>query len=244
MDIYRGKLELLDYLFFATVERGKVYETGMFVHNYALTYALGLVKAESYTYSNLQQQPLYQDELTPLNGIVYLTPAAPIKDVSHRLVQWNTLPEGYAFPGKPPSIGYPDWGFVRVLRPQGEFKFYLILHESNNINPHLDNLLAGRPLRVRLGKFNGKAKITLTKADKITEKTGEFRSNTLLNWRDISADPWVCDVITASLPTRLINHSHFVEGRFYEAEFDDGAICLPQDMQYLARPVFTKKKRG
>lgn len=244
MDIYRGKLELLDYLFFATVERGKVYETGMFVHNYALTYALGLVQSESYTYSNLQQQPLYQDELTPLNGTVYLTPATPIKQVAHRLVQWNTLPEGYAFPGKPPSIGYPDWGFARVLRPQGEFRFYLILHEANILNPRLDNLLVGQPVRVRLGKFNGKAKITLTKADKVIEKTGEFRSNTLLNWRDIAADPLVCDVITASLPTRLINHSHFVEGGFYEAEFDNGPICLPQEMQYLARPLLTKKKRG
>ena len=45
MDIYRGKLELLDYVFFATVERGKVYETGAFIHNYALAYALRLASA-------------------------------------------------------------------------------------------------------------------------------------------------------------------------------------------------------
>jgi CRISPR-associated protein Csc1 len=45
MDIYRGQLELLDYVFFATVERGKVYETGAFIHNYALAYALRLVSA-------------------------------------------------------------------------------------------------------------------------------------------------------------------------------------------------------
>ncbi len=244
MEIYEGQLKLLDYLFFATVERGKVYETGMFVHNYALTYALGLVQSSSYTYSNLKQQPNYEDELTPLNESIYLTPATPVHHVSHRLVQWNTLPEGYAFPGKPPSIGYPDWGFARVLRPQGKFRFYLLLHKDNNLNPRLDNLLAGQPIRVRLGKFNGKAKITLAKADKVTEKTGEFHSHTLLNWRDISSDPLVCDVITASLPTRLINHSHFTEDRFYEATFDNKTICLPQTMRYLARPLPTKKKGG
>ena len=36
MEIYKGQLELLDYLFFATVERGKVYETCMLVLKYAL----------------------------------------------------------------------------------------------------------------------------------------------------------------------------------------------------------------
>ncbi len=91
MQIYRGTLELLDYLFYATIERGKVYETGAFVHNYALTYALGLVQSPSYTYSNLKQQPRYEAELTPLNGQIYLTPATPISDMAYRLVQWNTL---------------------------------------------------------------------------------------------------------------------------------------------------------
>jgi hypothetical protein len=41
MHLYRCDLVLHDYLFFATTERGKVAETGPFVHNYALTYALG-----------------------------------------------------------------------------------------------------------------------------------------------------------------------------------------------------------
>lgn len=243
MEIYQGNLELLDYLFFATVERGKVYETGMFIHNYALTYALGLVQAKSYTYSNLKQQPSYEDELTPLNEVVYLTPATPIDKVTHRLVQWNTLPEGYAFPGKPPSIGYPDWGFARVLRPHGAFRFYLLRSEENKLNPRLDNLVAERTVRIRLGKFNGKAKITLSKANKVNEKTGTFQCDTLLNWRDVSLDPMVCDVVTASLPTRLINHSRFTESRFYEAMFDNGSICLPQDMCYLARPLSTKNKK-
>jgi hypothetical protein len=31
MEVYRGTLELLDYVFFATTERGKVYETGAFI---------------------------------------------------------------------------------------------------------------------------------------------------------------------------------------------------------------------
>ena len=85
MQIYRGTLELLDYVFYATVERGKVYETGAFIHNYALAYALGLVRGETYTYARLKQSPHYQAELAPLNGQIYLTPGSPLDIGSERL---------------------------------------------------------------------------------------------------------------------------------------------------------------
>jgi CRISPR-associated protein Csc1 len=54
MEVYRGALELLDYVFFATTERGKVYETGAFIHNYALAYAFRLASAP---YSSVTQEP-------------------------------------------------------------------------------------------------------------------------------------------------------------------------------------------
>ena len=58
MLIYRGTLELLDYVFYATVERGKVYETGAFIHNYA--------QGETCVYARLVQAPHYVEELTGL----------------------------------------------------------------------------------------------------------------------------------------------------------------------------------
>lgn len=238
MQIYRGRLELQDYVFYSTVERGKVYETGAFIHNYALAYALGLAQGETYTYARLRQEPHYEAELSPLNGHVYLTPATP-EQVSHRLVQWNTLPEGYAFPGKIPSIGYPDWGFARMLRPECVFSFYLLTSEDNQFLPMstLRNLLAGRTIRVRLGKFNGKTRIRAESASKVVERTGEFQVDTLLNWRDIGIDPLVCDVLATSLPTRLIHHAYFQDGSFYEAHFGQHVIRLPADMRFLARAV-------
>ena len=125
MLVYRGAIELLDFVFYATVERGKVYETGAFIHNYALAYALGLVRSEGYTYARLVQKPRYVEELAPLAGQVYLTPGAPMW-IAHRLVQWNTIPEAYGIPSKARAIGYPDWGFARVLRPGSRFTFYLL----------------------------------------------------------------------------------------------------------------------
>jgi CRISPR-associated protein Csc1 len=243
MQIYRGAIELLDYVFYATVERGKVYETGAFIHNYALAYALGLVQSDTYTYAQTIQEPHYQEELTALNGRVYLTPGAP-QHVVHRLVQWNTQREGYAFPGKPPSLGYPDWGFARVLRPGSRFLFYLLVDDPVQLPlaPALHDLLAGKTTRIRLGKFLGKACLRLSAASAIRERQGAFQVDTFLNWRDLESDPLACDVVATSRPTRLLARASFGEGGYYEAHFQDDQLQLPAQMRFLARPLEQPKR--
>jgi CRISPR-associated protein Csc1 len=244
MQVYRGNIELLDYVYYATVERGKVYETGAFIHNYALTYALGLVKGETYTYAQLKQEPHYVEELTPLNGRLYITPGSPLK-TAHRLVQWNTIREGYAFPSKEPSVGYPDWGFARVLRPGCRFVFYLCVPNPAVVpdTPALQDVLAGRTVRVRLGKFPGKARLQAEAADKVVEREGPFHVEALLNWRDLKVDPQVFDVVATSLPTRLLSRAHFPEGAHLEARFGDDVVRLPAQMCFLARPPVKRGRR-
>lgn len=245
MEIYRGEIELLDYVFYATVERGKVYETGSFIHNYALAYALGLAQGDTYTYARQVQEPHYQEELTPLNGRVYLTPGQAVR-VSHRLVQWNTLREAYAFPGKPPSLGYPDWGFARMLRPGSRFQFYLLLPmQPLDVGvPSVTDLLAGKQVRVRLGKFPAKARLQVHKADQVKAASGPFISELLLNWRDLEADPVVCNVLATSLPTRLISQAQFDSGAHYEAHFGADVVRFPEAMRFLARaPQPASRKR-
>jgi len=223
-------------VFYATVERGKVYETGSFIHNYALAYALGLAQGDTYAYAQLAQEPHYQEELTPLNGRVYLTPGQAVR-VSHRLVQWNTLREAYAFPGKPPSLGYPDWGFARMLRPGSRFLFYILLSAQSldAVAPAIADLLAGRRTRVRLGKFSAKARLEMHKADQVRAANGPFTSEPLLNWRDLGVDPVVCDVLASSLPTRLISRAQFGNEGYYEAHFGADVVRLPTAMRFLAR---------
>lgn len=244
MQIYRGKIQLLDYVFYATTERGKVYETGPFIHNYALSYALGLVDSESYTYAHIEQKPQYVEHLTPLNGQIYITPGTPVK-LEYRQVQWNTIREGYGFAKKERSIGYPDWGFARVLRPESTFTFYLLCSDNmgNRINANLKNLMAGRPTRIRLGKFLGKAYISLEKAEACQTKEGDFRTASLLNWRDLEDDPTICDVLATSLPTRLIGNAYFANGTYFVAQFGDDKILLPSEMRYLARQPEAKKRK-
>lgn len=242
MRIFRGHLELLDYVFYATVERGKVYETGAFIHNYALAYALRLVK--DVPYAHLRQEPHYVEELSTLNDLVYITPGAP-RFVAHRLVQWNTIREGYAFPSKPPSLGYPDWGFARVLRPHSLFSFYLLLADDAHVAgfPALMELWMGKSVRIRLGKFAGKARVKLEPASKITRQEGEFTTTTLLNWRDLPIDPLVCDVVASSLPTRLLNNARFTRSTHYQVSFGDDLIYLPEGMRFLVRLPDQKRSR-
>lgn len=245
MQVYRGSITLMDYLFYATVERGKVYETGAFIHNYALTYALGLVRSSTYTYSQMVQEPRYVEELTPLNDVIYITPGSAVQ-TTYRLVQWNTLRESYAFPGKPPSLGYPDWGFARMVRPGSVFTFYVMVHEAHRLPdaPTINNLIAGRTAHVRLGKFQAKCRLKLEPASEVTEGLGQFNSETLLNWRDIDIDPVASDILVASLPTRLINHAYFAETWFVEAHFGAERIRLPRFMRYLARLPERKRRKG
>jgi len=227
------------------VERGKVYETGSFVHNYALAYALGLARGETYVYARLVQEPHYAEELTPLNGRLYFTPGQAER-VAHRLVQWNTLRESYASSGKPASLGYPDWGFARMLRPGCRFRFYAMIHEKSVLTaaPALRDLVTGKAVRVRLGKFPAKARLRLEPAASVVERTGAFVSEALLNWRDLEADPVACDILAASLPTRLLSRAHFADGAYIEARFGDDVIRLPKGMRFLARPPETKSRKG
>ncbi|MEZ4644815.1 MAG: hypothetical protein R3E31_19140 [Chloroflexota bacterium] len=46
-----------------TREIGRLYETGRYLHNYALTYALELAVAPLFS----EQMPRYAEQLTPLN---------------------------------------------------------------------------------------------------------------------------------------------------------------------------------
>ncbi len=247
MQIYRVTAELLDYVFYATTERGKVYETGPFLHNYALTYALGLVQSETYVYTYRIQEPHYEEELTPLNGKVYLTPAAPL-EVGYRLVQWNTLRESYGLPPKPQSVGYPDWGFARMLRPGSRFVFYLLVLVASPRDlppsPALQDLLVGQLVRVRLGKFLAKVRLQAEAAAEVTQGRGDFAADLLLNWRDLEPDPVVCDVVTTGRPTRLIARARFADEPYYRARFANGEIHLPVRMRYLARPPESRRRKS
>ncbi|MEI6045095.1 MAG: type I-D CRISPR-associated protein Cas5/Csc1 [Chloroflexota bacterium] len=231
MELYRCDLVLHDYLFFATTERGKVAETGPFIHNYALTYALGWATSP---WRNEEQLPHYNEELSQV-GQRYATPARLVGG-SYLVSQYNTMSESYSL-SKGRSIGYPDWGFIKGFRPGSIFRFYVISSQPVEF-----------PLFIRLGKFMAKTRIIVTRANQVQRSTAlnseakREGSPVLLNWTDLApaGRPLVYDIVASALPTRLVDNPVFqgVIGPYLSATFTRGeqdkiTIDLPLQMGYL-----------
>jgi hypothetical protein len=232
MELYRCDVTLHDYLFFATTERGKVAETGPFLHNYALTYALGWANSP---WRNEEQQPHYREELAKV-GQRYVTPAKLLRG-SYVVNQYNTMSESYSL-GKAQSIGYPDWGFIKCFRPGAFFRFYVLSAEVVQF-PHY----------LRLGKFMAKAELRAISARQIEQHSAGPKTSgkgtkldqlirPMLNWDDLepSARPIIYDIITSPLPSRLIDNPVFdgVSAPYLTANFtnEETPILLPLRMGY------------
>jgi CRISPR-associated protein Csc1 len=230
MKIYQCDLTLHDYLFFATTERGKVAETGPFIHNYALTYALGWAVSP---WHNDVQKPRYREELAQV-GQKYVTPARLLRG-SYLLSQYNTMSESYSL-SKGRSIGYPDWGYIKCFRPGSLFRCYVISAEVVQF-PHY----------LRLGKFMAKTSVQVTPAQQV-ERQASFKSQApkrkniahpLLNWDDlaVSTRPIAFDIVVNVLPGHLIDNPVFgdVDAAYALATFpSEGApVQIPLRMGYF-----------
>jgi hypothetical protein len=77
----------------------------------------------------------------------------------------------------------------------------------------------------------------------VVEREGPFSVDAYLNWRDLEADPLVCDVVATGLPTRLIARARFAHAPYYEAHFGGDVVCLPAQMRFLARPPVKRRRR-
>lgn len=235
MHLYRCELVLHDYLFFATTERGKVAETGPFVHNYALTYALGWAHSP---WRSEVQEPHYPEELAAAwrAEAAYVMPAALIQG-GYIISQYNTMPESYDL-GKPTSAAYPDWGFAKCLRPAAHFRFYVLSRERK-----------GFPRYIRLGKFMAKAELRVEHAQQLSRAVGPCQADTLLAWDDLAVKPFVFDLRADALPTRLVNHACFADVPYLKARFPNGEVALPLAAGYMAaveertKKVFERCKR-
>lgn len=212
-------LELHDYLFYASREMGRLYETEKYLHNYGLTYALGLVKAP---YANLSQVPRYQADLQALNEQgIYVTPAYPL----HCSFSFSTFKMAnvnyYNFT---PQISSNQvvFGRAKELAPQSTFKFF-VLSESR----------LALPRWIRLGKWMAKAHVAIESEQEAHLKRGSFRAVEALNPLDLVQPPENCNIV-AMAPASLVTHA-YCSGDYYDLTPEDtksGPIGLPAGMSY------------
>lgn len=170
MHIYTCSLTLQESLFFATREVGRLYETGRYLHNYALTYALGLVAAP---YFHAVQVPRYAEELTPLNERqLYVTPALPML-VDFQLATLKYGEEVTHTEMLPGRLNTPSFGRAKELAPESTFRCYV---------------LSGAPLRlprwIRLGKWHSKTLVEVQEVE-FVERQGDYQAPCPLNPLDL-----------------------------------------------------------
>lgn len=212
MHVYECRLTLHEPLFFATRELGRLYETGRYLHNYALTYAFGLARSPWF---HREQVPHYAEDLTPLGEQVYVTPAKPI-DLRFQLATFKYGEEIAHVEMRQAERNTPSFGRAKELAPESTFQCYV-----------LSAAPLALPRWIRLGKWHSK---TLVEAEpiEVRERSGPYTAATALNPLDVPAGMLRAFDIISMPPASLVANARCV-GAYYETT---GGIGVPQGMRY------------
>lgn len=212
MHLYACRLALHEPLFFATRELGRLYETGRYLHNYALTYALGLAASPWF---HREQVPHYTEDLTPLAGAVYVTPAAPA-DVTFQLATFKYGEEILHVEMKQAERNTPSFGRAKELAPGSTFACYV---------------LSAAPLRlprwVRLGKWHSKTLVETTELH-VVPGDGAYRAACPLNPLDVPPGALRAFDIISMPPSSLVANARCA-GAHYAL---GGGLGIPTGMAY------------
>jgi len=218
MHIQRCTLTLQESVYYATREMGTLYETGNYLHNYALTYAMFNESRIQVPYFCNSYRPTYADDLAKMQrGEVYVTPAAPI-NIDYLLATWKIGQVSYyrkseQFGGR----NYPaNIGRAKELAPESTFRCYVLSAAPITL-----------PRWIRLGKWHSKALVE-TEVVPWKLKDDEYRAACPLNPLDVPANRLRAFDIVSMPPSSLVANARCV-GEYYEIE---RGIGLPVGLRY------------
>ncbi len=216
MHITRCRLRLHENLFYATREIGRLYETGRYLHNYGLTYALGLATS---TYFNRDGLPRYAEELSVLNDQQrYVTPARPLS-VTFELNTFKYADNRYRVKMELGSRNTPSFGRAKELAVGSEFEFTVF--SAKTWQP---------PKWIRLGKWMSKAAVEVIHTEEVSEvRKGEFMAAVPVNPLDLPSD---CHLLAYDLismpPVSLLDNAQLAGPHYRLAK----GTCFPAHLAY------------
>ncbi len=215
LTLYR--LTFHENLFYATREMGRLYETGRYLHNYALTYALGLVNAP---YHQHEQVPAYATDLSVLNEQgIYVTPARGV-DVRYQLVTFKFANNAYHVKMEKSSRNLPTFGRAKEIAVGSVFEF-AVIHRGNFNAPHW----------IRMGLWRSKARLeAIGEAELKPISKGEQTASLPLNPLDVKGTFKIYDLISIP-PSSLVDHA-ILETDWLKADLPDREILLPSGLRY------------
>ncbi len=212
------RLTFHENLFYATREAGRLYETGRYLHNYALTYALGLASAP---YHQAQQVPAYAEELAPLNEQgIYVTPARGV-DARYQIVTFKFADNAYHVKMEQSSRNLPTFGRAKEIAVGSVFEFGVI---------HTAPLRLPRWIRMGLWRSKGLLEV-IGDAELKSVSEEEQTASLPLNPLDVPGEFRLYDLI--SMPPSSLAENALVVTDWLKAEIPGrGNFFLPAHMRY------------
>lgn len=192
MFILRCRLTLHEPLFFATREIGRLYETGRYLHNYALTYALGLAQSPWF---NREQVPRYAEDLAPLAEAVYVTPAEPTELIV-QLATFKYGEEQLHVEMQQAERNTPSFGRIKEFAAESRFQCYVLSQQPVTL-----------PRWIRLGKWHSKALVE-TESVEARQANGTFRAACTLNPLDVPIGTLQAFDIVSMPPSSLVANAY------------------------------------
>lgn len=216
MHITICQITLHENLFYSTREIGRLYETGRYLHNYGLTYALEFAVAP---YFNATAVPRYAEDLSALNQQeVYVTPAQPIA-VEFELNTFKYADNRYRVKMELSSRNTPSFGRAKELATGSTFQFAILSSKP----------ILRVPSWIRLGKWMSKAKV-VSKQEEIKEyREGDFTSAFPLNPLDLPPETRLLTYDLISMPPVSLLDNVRLSGPHYRLT---DKRCIPAGLAY------------
>lgn len=211
------QLTLHENLFYATREVGRLYETGRYLHNYGLTYALGLVVAP---YFSADAVPRYAQDLALLNTQgIYVTPARPVA-VSFEINTFKYADNRYRVKMEQSSRNTPSFGRAKELAAGSIFEFAIVSKEECFTPPSW----------IRLGKWMSKASLEVKQREVMENaQQGEFSVALPLNPLDVATSNRLIAYDLISMPPVSLVDNVKMSGSYYRLSDNR---CIPTALAY------------
>jgi CRISPR-associated protein Csc1 len=216
MHIYLCGLVLHENLYYASREIGRLYETERCLHNYALTYALHLARAD---YFQPTQVPHYAEELTPLNQRgVYVTPARGV-DIAYALNTFKYASNLYHVQMEKGSRNTPSFGRAKEVAVGSVFEF-AVLSATGPLT---------LPKWVRLGLWRSKAHLSWQEFEVTKSESGGFRAAVPVNPLDVPYQTQLLGFDIVSMPPVSLVMNAQMLGEYFKLP---NGMTIPAGMRY------------
>lgn len=240
MWIHRCRLQLHDNLFYETRAAGRLYETSPYLHNYALTYALGFVRdvdeegneTIGSPYFVSERVPRYATDLKPLtrdDNYVYVLPASPFavtftfhtfKYGNNHYHDLSTISNDQKKAmGLKGNSNLPTFGRAKELAV-GSILEFIILAQTD-ISYRI-------PRWIRMGLWLSKVACQCIEAHELVERRGPYLAAGPLNPLDVPAGVLRAFDIVSMPPSSLVANAR-CGGDYYEVE---RGLGLPVGLRY------------